>query len=148
MHLLVVFEVHSQDPAVSLHGKACLEIEPLVRVENAGRVKACSVLSDDPCIDRPAVPERGKQAFGIHDAEVVAIRQTYGGPVPLGEIDMGQQKRPRDKGYVERVVLALHPVRPYPVEIMLDGARVQDAPCMEGHPGPEHLQRLLDIHGL
>jgi hypothetical protein len=53
-----------------------------------------------------------------------------------------------DEGIVLGIVLTFHPVGPDPIQIVLDGIRVEEAAGMQNETGAEELQGLLDLERL
>ena len=66
----------------------------------------------------------------------------------MAEIDMGNGKGPGDKGIVFRIELALDPVRPDPVQVVLDHAAVYQPACVKHHTGTQQFDRLAHLRGL
>src|SRR4051812_45771926 len=66
----------------------------------------------------------------------------------MGEVDVAERKRAGDEGFVAGVELALDPVRPDPVEVVLDGLGVYEAARMEKHAGAKKLDGFGDLGGL
>jgi hypothetical protein len=63
-------------------------------------------------------------------------------PVAVGEVDMGNRKGARDKGYVVRIELAFNPVGPDPVQVMLNDPTIDQATGVKYHAGPQQFDRF------
>ena len=66
----------------------------------------------------------------------------------MSQVDMTERKRPRHKGGISGIELALHPVRPHPIEIVLDGLRIHQAPRMKDNASTKQLHWLSDFRRL
>ena len=64
------------------------------------------------------------------------------------EVDVAERKRPRQKRIVSGIKLPRDPVRPHPVEIVLNDLRIDEATRMKHHARANQLNRLLDLRGL
>ena len=71
-----------------------------------------------------------------------------GGPVSVGKVDVSKRKGSRDKGRVVWVELPLDPVWPDPVQVVLNGFRVDKAAGMENYSGPQELDGFLYLRRL
>jgi hypothetical protein len=69
--------------------------------------------------------------------------QTDGCPIAARQIDVTQRKRARNKRNILGIKLALDPVRPDPIEIVLDRAGVDDPAGMKQNARAHKLDRLL-----
>jgi hypothetical protein len=69
--------------------QATLYIERLLHVDRARRSDQRTVRTHQPGIERPAIPERGHQAPGIHDRKLIAVRDPQRRPVAMSEVDVG-----------------------------------------------------------
>ncbi len=107
-----------------------------------------AIFGHHPAIEGPAVEEGRGQSPGIDNRQLILVRQAHRGPVAVGQVDVGDGEGPGDEGFVAGIVLAFDPVRPDPVEVVLDGAGVEQAPGVEHHPGAQQLKRLFDGQGL
>src|SRR3989338_7805131 len=103
---------------------------------------------EDPRVDGPAVIKRRDQPARIDDREFPKVRDHHRGPVPVGQVNLRERERARDKGVVRWIELALDPKRPDPVQVMLDGLAVHQPPGVKDHPLPQQLLRGQDIGGL
>ena len=65
----------------------------------------------------------------------------------MRQVDVAEGKRPRDERFVGGIELALDPVRPDPVEIVLDRLRVHETAGMKQHAGSQELERLGEFRG-
>jgi len=61
---------------------------------------------------------------------------------------MGEGEGAGDEGLVPRVVLAFHPERPDPVQVVLDRPGVQKAPGVEHHARAQKLEGFLHLERL
>ena len=66
----------------------------------------------------------------------------------MREIDVGNREGARNEGVVPGIELALDPIGPHPVEVVLDDAAVDESARMEDHPGPQQLDGLAHLGGL
>src|SRR5262245_59975733 len=66
----------------------------------------------------------------------------------MGQIDVGQRESTRHERWVGRIELPAHPIRPNPVEIVLDHTAVNEATRMHRDAGPQQLDRLGHFRGL
>src|SRR3989338_1726001 len=102
----------------------------------------------DPRVEGPAVIKRRDQPARIDDREFLKVRDPHRGPVPVGQVNLGERERARDKGVVRWIELALDPKRPDPVQVMLDGLAVHQPPGVKDHPLAQQFLRGQDIGGL
>lgn len=124
------------------------ESEALLGAPGPGREEWGAVVGDEPGVERPAVEQGGDEAVRVDQGEGVEVGQAEGGPVAVRQVDVGDAEGARDKGDVVGVELALGPEGPDPVEVILDGAAVDQASGVEEDAGaqqldrPGHLRRL------
>jgi hypothetical protein len=86
--------------------------------------QAAAILGQQPAVQRPAIQEGGQQPARIDDRQFLQIRMADRGPVAMGEVDMGDREGARNEGLVAGIELALDPVGPYPIQVVLDDAAV------------------------
>ena len=129
-------------------GKAIANMKSLDRRLRAGREQNTSVFSQNPAIEGPAIKKGGEQTPGIHDGQFRAVGQSDRRPVAMCKIDMGDGESPRNKGVVFGVELALDPVGPDPVQVVLYDPAVDEAPGMKHYAGTQQLNRLGNLGGL
>src|SRR5690606_38757668 len=110
-------------------------------LELAGE-EIAAVLLDDPRIDRPRIVKRRHQSARVDQRVALAAGRADRRPVAMRQIDMAEGGGARHEGHVRRIELPLHPVWPDPVEIVLDGLRVDDAARVEDEARAEELDRL------
>jgi hypothetical protein len=53
-----------------------------------------------------------------HDGQFIEVGNPHRGPVAVREVEMGEGEGAGDEGIVLRVVLAFHPERPDPVQVV------------------------------
>jgi hypothetical protein len=92
--------------------------------------------------------KRRHQSARIDDRIDAQLGQTDGRPIAVREVDVTQRKSPRYKRDVLGIKLALDPVRPDPIEIVLNGAGVDDPAGMKQHARAHELDRLLHFRRL
>jgi len=46
------------------------------------------------------------------------------------------------------IELTLDPVRPDPIQVVLEDPAVEKTPCMQHHPGSQQFNRLVNLGGL
>jgi hypothetical protein len=127
------------------NGKAIAKMKSLDRRLRARRKQETSVFSQNPAIDGPAVEKGCNQTPRIHDRQFRTVGQSDCRPVAMCKIDMGDGESPRNKGVVLGVELALDPVRPDPVQVLLYDPAVDEAPGMKHHACTEQLYRLGNL---
>jgi hypothetical protein len=140
-----------EDQAVFLaagdHAQVRLQQQPLGHrgvVELAGQ-KAPAAFGDDPEVERPAVVERRDQPAGIDDRIDRHAGAADRGPVAVGQVDVAEREGARDERRVVWIELALDPVGPDPVEVVLDRLGVHEAAGVEDDAGAQQFQRLGDF---
>ena len=73
------------------------------------------------------------------------VGQTHGRPIAMGQVDMAEGKGAWNERAISRIELSFNPVRPHPVEIILNGFGVDKAARMEEHTGSQQLEWLGDF---
>ena len=101
-----------------------------------------------PEIDRPAVLHRRDQPAGIDDGIDRQGGQADGRPIPMGQIDVAERECPGNERNILGIELPLDPVGPDPIEIVLDGFRVDDPAGMKEDARPQQLNRFGHFRGL
>ena len=146
--------IHHLDACVQrqlLCTRMCSQGEPLFDVDGlrdaaaAGGQQPLTVLGADPGIERPAVPAGGDQSRRVNDRHFRQIWQPHCRPVAMREVDVGQRKRARNECHVARIELALHPIRPDPIEVVLNDASVQEPARMHRDAGAQQLDGMMDF---
>ena len=61
---------------------------------------------------------------------------------------MGDGKGARDKGIIFGIELAFDPVRPDPIEVVLNHTAVDKPACVEHDTGAQQFDRFTDLGGL
>jgi hypothetical protein len=133
---------------IGLHRQPLAIVQAMADNLQTGWQELPLIVGDNPAIKGPAIPERGDQPPGINKGKFLKIGYADSGPVSIGQIDMGNRKGPGDKGIVCRIKLSFHPVRPQPIQVMLDNPAVDETAGMENHSGPQQFNGFAHLGGL